>query len=55
MRAILSAFQPGELGADAVLDHLQGVAAPAGCMPYTTYFSNFTRRDIREVNMTAGL
>jgi hypothetical protein len=33
---------------------LDGTAAPSGRMPYTTYFKNFTRRDIREVNLTAG-
>eukprot|EP01052_Picozoa_sp_SAG31_P040124 SAG31_NODE_5733_length_2354_cov_1.622616_1_plen_581_part_00 len=54
VRAIVDAFQPGELGADAIMDVLDGTAAPSGRMPYTTYFKNFTRRDIREVNLTAG-
>lgn len=54
VRAILDAFQPGELGADAILDLLTGVESPSALMPYTTYFQNFTRRDIREVDMRAG-
>lgn len=52
--AILDAFQPGELGADAVLDALEGVIAPAGAMPYTSYYKNFTARDIREVDLRSG-
>lgn len=54
VRAIVDAFQPGELGADAIMDILTGVTSPSGRMPYTTYFKNFTKRDIREVNLTAG-
>lgn len=54
VRAIVDAFQPGELGADAIMDILDGTASPSGKMPYTSYFANFTKRDIREVNLTAG-
>lgn len=54
VRAIIEAFQPGELGGDAILDILSGVVAPAGRMPYTTYFGNFTERDIRDVNLRSG-
>ena len=34
--AILDAFQPGELGAEAILDVLDGSVAPAGALPYTS-------------------
>ena len=54
VRAIVDAFQPGELGADAIFDLLDGTTAPGGRMPYTSYFKNFTTRDIREVDMRAG-
>jgi hypothetical protein len=54
VRAIVDAFQPGELGADAIMQILDGTEAPAGKMPYTSYLKNFTARDIREVNLTAG-
>lgn len=40
--AILEAFQPGELGADAMIDILDGTSSPSGKMPYTTYFANYT-------------
>ena len=33
VRAIVDAFQPGELGADAVMDILDGTASPSGKMP----------------------
>jgi hypothetical protein len=78
--AILDAFQPGELGADAIIDALAGstidggdggdgggdgsegatttttttIGGPAGLLPYTTYFANYTARDIREVDLRAG-
>eukprot|EP01048_Picozoa_sp_COSAG05_P013569 COSAG05_NODE_1459_length_4826_cov_2.560609_4_plen_392_part_00 len=54
VRAIVDAFQPGELGADAIMDVLDGTVSPSGRLPYTAYFKNFTKRDIREVNLTAG-
>ena len=54
VRAIVDAFQPGELGMDAVLDVLEGVTSPSGLMPYTSYLKNFTSRDIREVDLRAG-
>lgn len=55
VRAIIDAFQPGELGADALLDLIEGkTTGPSGLMPYTTYLANYTHRDIREVDMRAG-
>eukprot|EP00040_Diaphanoeca_grandis_P037541 m.245586 g.245586 ORF g.245586 m.245586 type:complete len:1015 (+) comp33837_c3_seq28:144-3188(+) len=54
VKAIVDAFQPGELGADAVMDILQGMTSPSALMPYTTYLKNFTSRDIREVDLKAG-
>lgn len=42
--AILEAFQPGELGADAMIDIMDGTSSPSGKMPYTTYFANYTKR-----------
>jgi len=54
VRAILHAFFPGELGGDALVDVLTGVTSPAGKMPVTTYFANFTRRDIRETDLRAA-
>ena len=35
VRAIVDAFQPGELGADAIMDLLRGTFSPSGLMPYT--------------------
>lgn len=37
VKAIIEAFQPGELGGDAILDVISGVVSPSGKMPYTTY------------------
>ena len=34
VRAILDAFQPGELGADAIMQMLVGETSPSGLMPY---------------------
>jgi beta-glucosidase len=34
VRAILDAFQPGELGGDAILNLLSGAAVPSGKLPY---------------------
>ena len=51
VRAILDAFQPGELGADAIMQMVVGETSPSGLMPYTTYLQNFTARDIREVDL----
>ena len=53
VKAIVDAFQPGELGSDAIMDLLDGTTSPSGLMPYTTYLANFTARDIREVDLTA--
>jgi hypothetical protein len=41
VRAIVEAFQPGELGGDAILDILTGVVSPSGKMPYTTYTEEY--------------
>jgi len=54
VRAILDAFQPGELGGDAIMDMLEGKTAPSGLLPYTVYRANYTTRDIREVDLKAG-
>lgn len=53
-RAVVEAFQPGELGGDAIVDVLSGAVSPSGRMPYTTYFANFTARDIRDVDLRSG-
>merc|ERR1712232_1128107 len=49
--AVLDAFYPGELGGDAILDVLLGDYNPAGRLPYTTYYANFTKRDIRVTDL----
>lgn len=54
VKAIVDAFQPGELGADAIMDLLDGTTSPSGLMPYTTYLANYTSRDIREVDLKAN-
>ena len=55
VRAILEAFQPGELGGEAIVNLLDGTALPSAKMPYTTYFENFTaHRDSREVDLRRG-
>eukprot|EP01047_Picozoa_sp_COSAG01_P109995 COSAG01_NODE_38843_length_484_cov_1.218182_1_plen_96_part_10 len=41
VRAIVEAFQPGQLGGDGVVDILTGVAVPSGKMPYTVYAEAF--------------
>ena len=52
VNAILEAFQPGQLGGDAILNILQGTSVPSGKMPYTTYTEAFSsRRDIREFDL----
>jgi len=52
--AITAAFFPGELGGDAIVDVLTGVVSPAGKMPVTTYFRNYTTRDVRETDLRAA-
>ena len=54
VKAIVDAFQPGELGADAILELLDGTTSATGLMPYTTYLANYTSRDIREVDLKAS-
>jgi|EP01044_Picomonas_judraskeda_P007538 hypothetical protein len=36
------------------MEILDGSVSPSGRLPYTVYFQNFTKRDIREVNLKAG-
>ena len=50
--AVLEAYYPGELGGDAIVDTLLGHNNPAGKLPYTVYHSNFTTRDIRDVDLS---
>ena len=54
VRAIGDVFRPGELGADAIADAIDGTAAPSGLLPYTVYLANYTQRDIREVDLRGG-
>ena len=54
VRAIVDAFQPGELGADAVMDLLDGTIAPSGLMPYTTYLQVGAMRAVWQLAV-AGL
>ena len=50
MRAILEAFQPGQLGGDAICDILDGTAVPSGKLPYTVHTEAFAQaRDIRDM------
>jgi hypothetical protein len=51
--AILEAFYGGELGGAAIVGALNGSFSPAGKMPVTVYFNNFTARDIRDVDLSA--
>lgn len=55
--AILQAFYGGELGGQAIVDALFGAAgaAPAGRLPATMYFQNFTAlRDMRDMSLRAN-
>ena len=52
--SVLEAFYPGELGGDAIVNTLFGKNNPSGRMPYTTYHSNFTGRDVREMDLRAN-
>jgi len=55
VRAIVEAFQPGQLGGDAILNVLSGEAVPSGKLPYTVYTEAFTvARDIREMDLRAA-
>jgi len=55
VKAIVEAFQPGQLGGDAILNILSGVAVPSGKLPYTVYTEAFTAaRDIREMDLRAS-
>lgn len=52
--SILQVGYPGQAGGDAVADLLLGVVSPAGRMPVTTYFSNYTAQsDMRSMDMRA--
>jgi beta-glucosidase-like glycosyl hydrolase len=51
--AIIEAFYGGELGGDAIIDVLDGTFSPAGKLPVTVYHSNFTARDIRDVDLSS--
>lgn len=52
VRAILDAFQPGELGGDAILNLLSGAAVPSGKLPYTMYTEAFAAP--RSVDASSG-
>ena len=52
VRAILDAFQPGQLGGDAILNLLSGVAVPSGKLPYTAYTEAFAAA--RSVDVSSG-
>lgn len=52
VRAILDAFQPGELGGDAILNLLSGSAVPSGKLPYTMYTEAFAAP--RSVDASSG-
>ena len=55
VRAILEAFQPGELGGPAIVNLLSGEVVPSGKLPYTVYTEDFSaRRDIREMDLRAS-
>eukprot|EP01052_Picozoa_sp_SAG31_P038508 SAG31_NODE_5161_length_2706_cov_2.869582_3_plen_465_part_00 len=52
VRAILDAFQPGQLGGDAIMDLLSGASVPSGKLPYTMYTEAFAAA--RSVNVSSG-
>ena len=52
--AVVEAFYPGQLGGDGIVSTLTGAANKFGRMPYTTYFKNFTARDVRDVDLAHG-
>jgi beta-glucosidase len=41
VKAIIEAFQPGQLGGDAICDILSGASSPSGKLPYTVYTEGF--------------
>ena len=49
--AILHTFYPGEMGGDAIVETLLGINNPAGKLPATVYFNNFTARDMRDMDL----
>ena len=51
---MVEAFYPGQLGGDGIISALTGAANKFGRMPYTTYFKNFTARDVRDVDLAHG-
>jgi hypothetical protein len=55
VRAILEAFQPGQLGGDAICDILDGTAVPSGKLPYTVHTEAFAQaRDIRDMDLRSA-
>jgi beta-glucosidase len=52
--AIIESFMPGQLGGEGIIDALSGATNNFGKMPYTTYFANFTQRDVRDVDLASG-
>ena len=52
--AILYSFYGGEFGGVAIVDALAGDFSPAGRLPSTIYFPNFTSRDIRDVDLASA-
>ena len=52
--AIMEAFYGGQLGGDAIVQALIGKSNKFGRMPVTSYFANFTERDVRDVDLAHG-
>ena len=50
-KAVVEAFYPGQLGGEAILDALLGDTNAWGRLPFTIYYHNFTKRDIRDVDL----
>lgn len=52
--AIIEAWYGGQLGGDAIVEALIGKSNKFGRMPVTSYFANFTERDVRDVDLAHG-